>query len=368
MTTRKIIHLDCDCFFAAVEVRDKPALCGRPVAVGGAPDRRGVIATCNYEARAFGVHSAMASAQARKLCPGLVILPPNFDKYRRASQRIHQIFKRYTDLIEPLSLDEAYLDVTDCSHYGNSATRIAAAIRREVRHTTQLTISAGIAPNKFLAKIASDWRKPDGLFTLAPADVGAFIVALPVQRIHGVGSVTQKKMKHLGITTCADLQAWSRLDLHRQFGRFGERLYHLCRGEDDRPVEASRRHKSVSVENTYNTDLPDLDAWLAALPDLFAGLERRWQKLDNSYAIGSLYVKVRYADFKQAGCQSSVCLLAPTSYAALFTQLWEKRAAPARLLGVGIHLRDSTSPLQPDLFPQEKQKALQLQRLGKEFK
>lgn len=366
--TRKIIHLDCDCFFAAVEIRDRPALRGRSVAVGGDPKRRGVIATCNYEARAFGVHSAMASAHALKLCPGLVILPPNFDKYRRASKRIQQIFKRYTDLIEPLSLDEAYLDVTHCPLYGNSATRIAEAIRREVRQTTQLTISAGVAPNKFLAKIASDWRKPDGLFTLAPDAVDAFIVDLPVKRIHGVGRVTQKKMAGLGIATCADLQTWSRLDLHRQFGSFGERLYHLCRGIDERPVEASRRHKSVSVENTYDTDLPDLAAWLAALPDLFEGLERRWQKIDNSYAIGSLYVKVRYADFQQAGRQSSDQPLLAQSFAELFTQLWDKRAEPARLLGVGIHLRDSDQPLQPDLFPQEKQKALQLRRLGKEIK
>lgn len=355
---RKIIHLDCDCFYAAVEVRDKPALRGRPVAVGGDPSRRGVIATCNYEARAFGVHSALASAQALKRCPDLVILPPDFAKYRRVSQQIRQIFAHYTDLIEPLSLDEAFLDVTASPLFDNSATRIAAAIRADVRRDIRLTISAGVAPNKFLAKVASDWRKPDGLFTLAPAQVAAFVKTLPVKRIFGVGQVTQQKMQALGLTTCGDLQQLSQRELAQQFGSFGERLYHLCRGEDDRPVEPSRRHKSVSVENTYAEDLPDLDAWQEALPDLFEDLLRRWQRLDSSYTQASLHAKVRYQDFVQAGCQASQLPLTLESFAGLFRQLWEKRQAPARLLGIGIRLKDSDGALQPDLFPEEKRKAL----------
>lgn len=355
---RKIIHLDCDCFFAAVEVRDRPALRGRPVAVGGDPSRRGVIATCNYEARAFGVHSAMSSAQALRLCPELVILPPAFDKYHRVSQEIRQIFLRYTELVEPLSLDEAFLDVTDSPQFGNSATRIAAAIRKDVRQATQLTISAGVAPNKFLAKIASDWRKPDGLFTLAPAAVPAFVRELPVKRIFGVGQVTQKKMQSLGIATCGDLQQLSRLELAQHFGSFGERLYHLCRGEDDRPVEPSRRHKSVSAETTFASDLGTLDDWLAVLPDLLDDLRARWRRLDSSYTIAGISAKVRYQDFVQSTCQANSQALDIEGFEELFRQLWERRASPARLLGLGIRLKDESLPSQPDLFPEEKLAAL----------
>lgn len=360
---RKIIHLDCDCFFAAVEVRDRPELRGQCVAVGGDPGKRGVIATCNYEARAFGVRSAMASAQALKLCPRLVILPPRFEAYRQVSRQIQQIFSRYTQLIEPLSLDEAYLDVSDCPQFANSATRIAAAIRAEVKAQTQLTISAGVAANKFLAKIASDWDKPDGLFTLAPADVPAFIQRLPVRRIPGVGRATWAKMQSLGLETCADLQHLSRLELHRHFGSFGERLYQLCRGEDERPVVTSRRHKSVSVETTFDEDKHTLDDWLGALPALLGDLQRRANRLDSSYGIAAIQAKVRYQDFTQAGCQHSQPQADIDSYRDLLCQLWQKRAAPIRLLGIGMRLKDEELALQPDLFPQEKQAALRQQAL-----
>lgn len=356
---RKIIHVDCDCFYAAVETRDNPALKGQPVAVGGAPDQRGVIATCNYEARAFGVHSAQPSAKALQLCPSLIILPPDFAKYRQASQQIRDIFTRYTELVEPLSLDEAYLDVTDCQQHDNSATRIADAIRQTVRQEVRLTVSAGVAPNKFLAKIASDWRKPDGLFTIAPGAVADFIKALPTRRIHGVGPATLKKLLALDYNTCADLQSASRLELQQHFGKFGERLYHLCRGEDERPVEATRRHKSVSVENTFTTDLFTLEEWLAELPALFDDLKKRATKLDTSYGIGSLYAKVRYQDFTQAGVQASGKSPSIKAFAALFRQLWIKRAQPARLLGIGIKLKDENPQAQMDLFPEEKQIALQ---------
>lgn len=356
---RKIIHLDLDCFFAAVEMRDNPALNGQPVAVGGAPDKRGVVATCNYTARAFGVHSAMATAQALKLCPKLVVVPPSFDKYRDASRQILQIFQRYTPIIEPLSLDEAYLDVTTCDLYHNSATRIAEAIRRDVKRDTKLTISAGIAANKFLAKIASDWRKPDGIFTLPPDAVADFVQQLPVNRIHGVGKVTQRKMTALHLSTCGDLQALPRQALVRHFGhKFGERLYQLCRGIDTRAVEPSRRHKSVSVELTYDNDLADIGDWLQALDALFERLTSRYERLDDSYVITGLYAKVRYHDFKQGTCQSRYNGLTQTSFAALFQQLWGRRQAAARLLGVGVRLADRPAPLQPDLFPDAMQRAL----------
>lgn len=359
---RKIIHVDCDCFYAAVETRDNPALKGLPVAVGGTPDQRGVIATCNYEARAFGVRSAQPSSKALQLCPQLIILPPHFAKYRQASQQIHKIFARYTELIEPLSLDEAYLDVTDCPQHHNSATLIAESIRQTIKDEVHLTVSAGAAPNKFLAKIASDWNKPDGLFTIAPAAISQFIETLPVKRIHGVGPATLKKLHSLGFETCADLQQASRLELQQHFGKFGERLYHLCRGEDNRSVEPSRRYKSVSVENTFNTDLYTIDEWLAELPALFDDLKKRATKLDSSYGIGSIYAKVRYQDFTQAGVQASNKTPSTKTFATLLKQLWIKRSEPVRLIGIGIKLKDEETLTQLDLFPKEKQAALLQQR------
>ena len=227
--SRKIIHVDCDCFYAAVEVRDDPRLRGRPVAVGGDPQRRGVIATCNYPAREFGVRSAMASSQALRLCPELVILPPDFDKYRRVSGQIQDIFRTFTNIIEPLSLDEAFLDVTESPLHANSATRIAEAIRRKVRETVNITVSAGVAPNKFLAKVASDWRKPDGLFVSTPEEVAAVVAQLPGQRLSGVGRVTEDERAALGITTCGARQPPPRRGQAHPRGRCGARAAPLGR-------------------------------------------------------------------------------------------------------------------------------------------
>ena len=270
MASRKIIHVDCDCFYAAIEMRDDPALAGKPLAVGGSADRRGVIATCNYEARAYGVRSAMASGQALKLCPDLLIVKPRMDAYKAVSREIQAIFREYTELIEPLSLDEAYLDVTDCPHFAGSATRIAQDIRRRVSQDLHITVSAGVAPNKFLAKIASDWKKPNGLFVITPEQVEDFVAALPVSKLHGVGKVTADKLGRLGIRTCSDLREWNKLALVREFGSFGERLWGLARGIDERAVQTDSRRQSVSVENTYDKDLPDLPACLEQLPQLLA--------------------------------------------------------------------------------------------------
>ncbi|WP_101676338.1 DNA polymerase IV [Alloalcanivorax mobilis] len=360
----KIIHVDCDCFYAAVEVRDDPRLRGRPVAVGGDPNRRGVIATCNYPAREFGVRSAMASSQALRLCPELVILPPDFDKYRRVSGQIQEIFRSFTPLIEPLSLDEAFLDVTDTPLHSNSATRIAEAIRQRVREQLRITVSAGVAPNKFLAKVASDWRKPDGLFVVTPDQVEAFVAALPVKRISGVGRVTEDKLTALGIHTCGDLQRLGRTELARHFGSFGERLYHLARGEDDRQVQTSRRRKSVSVERTYHEDKRTLSEWQRELDDLLEKLEQRVARLDAHYVIQGLTVKVRYNDFRIVSADTTGSRLQREPFARLLEQLWEKRADPARLLGLGVKLRDLKSPQQPDLFPDERDAALRSQRAG----
>lgn len=360
--SRKIIHVDCDCFYAAVEMRDDPSLRNRPVAVGGDPHRRGVIATCNYPARHFGVHSAMASSQALRLCPELVIVPPNFDKYRKVSTQIHDIFRRYTSLIEPLSLDEAFLDVSASDQFDNSATRIAEALRQDIRRELGITVSAGVAPNKFLAKVASDWRKPDGLFVIPPAQVEAFVAALPVKKISGVGRVTAERMAGLNLHTCGDLQGMSRLELSQHFGSFGERLYHLSRGQDDRPIQTGRRRKSVSVERTYDKDQPDLNAWLRELDGLLEKLKARFAKLDQHYLISGLTAKVKYQDFVSLSCDKAGDDLDPAHFEALLRQLWERRQGPARLIGIGARLRDLKAPQQPDLFPEEREKALRQQR------
>lgn len=359
---RKIIHLDCDCFYAAVEIRDRPELATRPVAVGGDPQRRGVIATCNYVARRYGIHSAMPSAQALKLCPQLVILPPKFEKYRAISQQILTIYQRYTELIEPLSLDEAYLDVTHTSAYHNSATLIATAIRHEVKERIGITVSAGVAPNKFLAKIASDWHKPDGLFVITPEQVADFMLALPVAKIPGVGPVTQKALAQHQLHLCADVQQMSRFDLHQHFGRFGEQLYDYSRGLDERPVQSQRRRKSVSVEETFATDLSTFQQWQQELAVLCEELSQRLQRLDHHYVVQGCTVKVRYQDFTIRTSDGPSGIIEPATFAPLLQSLWERRQDPIRLLGIGVRLRDEASSKQWDLFEDEKHQALLKQR------
>lgn len=338
---RKIIHVDCDAFFAAIEMRDDPSLANRPMAVGGSADQRGVIATCNYEARAYGVRSAMASAHALKLCPDLLIVRPRREAYREASQEIHTIFRTYTDLIEPLSLDEAFLDVTGCEHFAGSATRIAQDIRRRVWQQLRITVSAGVAPNKFLAKIASDWKKPDGLFVITPAQVDEFVLGLPVTKLHGVGRVTAEKLQRMGIRTCADLRARNRLDLLRDFGSFGERLWGLAHGIDERPVQVESRRQSVSVENTYDRDLPDLAACLERLPELLQELTRRMARLDSRYRPGKPFVKLKFHDFTQTTLEQSGAGLELEDYADLLAVAFARGKRPVRLIGVGVRLIDS---------------------------
>lgn len=337
---RKIIHIDCDCFYAAIEMRDDPTLGNRPVAVGGAADRRGVIATCNYEARAYGVRSAMASAHALKLCPDLLILRPRMDAYREASREIHAIFRTYTDLIEPLSLDEAYLDVSGCEHFSGSATRIAQDIRRRVWQQLRITVSAGVAPNKFLAKIASDWKKPDGLFVITPGEVEGFVSVLPVSRLHGVGRVTAEKLARLGIRDCGDLREWDKLALVREFGAFGERLWGLARGIDERAVQVESRRQSVSVEQTYDQDLPDLAACRACLPELLEQLERRLARLDSGYRPGKPFVKLKFHDFTQTTLEQSGAGLTLEDYAELLAGAYARGGRPVRLIGIGVRLID----------------------------
>ncbi|MFV8825586.1 DNA polymerase IV [Thauera sp. WH-2] len=352
--TRKIIHCDCDCFYASVEMRDDPALRGRPLAVGGRAETRGVIATCNYEARAFGVHSAMPTARALKLCPQLILLPPDFDRYREASRRILAIYRDYTPLVEPLSLDEAYLDVTGVDRCHGSASLMAQEIRERIRDEVGITASAGIAPNKFIAKVASDWNKPDGQFVVRPQDVDAFVAALPVKKIFGVGKVTAAKLNGLGVRTCGDLRAWSAADLTHAFGSFGASLYRLCRGIDERPVQPDRARKSLSVETTYTPDLRDLPACRAALLELLADFSRRFERARDRPPVHKAFVKVRFADFSRttAECVSS----APdeTTWLRLLDEAHARGAMPVRLLGVGVRFGEraegGTDVLQGSLF------------------
>ena len=335
---RKIIHCDCDCFYASIEMRDNPALRGKPIAVGGSPERRGVVATCNYEAREFGIHSAMASATARRLCPDLIIIRTDMDKYRLASSQIHEIFQRYTDLIEPLSLDEAFLDVSDCDEFRGSATRIAEAIRNEVREVVGITISAGIAPNKFLAKIASDWNKPDGQFAVLPNDVDDFVAKLAVKKLHGVGKVTAEKMLRLNLRTCKDLENFGADALTEHFGSFGERLFELSRGIDNRPVSTDRIRKSVSVENTFDTDLPDLDSSLEAMLGLLPKLELRLKRLDNHYSIKKQFVKLKFHDFVTTTVEMLSEDTNPDNYRTLCEQGFARGERAVRLIGVGVRV------------------------------
>jgi DNA polymerase-4 len=268
---RKIVHVDMDAFYASVEQRDDPALRGKPVVVAW-KGKRSVVCAASYEARKFGIRSAMPAVTAERLCPQAIFVAPDFTRYKAVSQAVREIFRRHTDLVEPLSLDEAYLDVTENKTGLPTATKVAIAIRRQIREELSLTASAGVAPNKFLAKIASDWRKPDGLFVIQPKDLDTFLPPLLVGRIPGVGRVTEARLKQVGIETVGDLRAFELGTLEAQFGRYGARLYELARGIDHDPVTPDRPTKSISAEDTFEQDVP-----LSETEDLIRRLaERVW--------------------------------------------------------------------------------------------
>lgn len=340
---RKIIHVDMDCYYAAIEMRDDPSLNNHPIAVGGSPDKRGVVATCNYEARSYGVRSAMPSAYAKRLCPGLIIVPPNFDKYRHDSKVIRGIFAQYTDLIEPLSLDEAYLDVTDCTEYKGSATYIAQAIRYQIFEKLQLTASAGVAPNKFLAKIASDWNKPNGQFVLTPDEVQGFVERLPVNKIHGVGKKTAEKFQRMGIDTCKELREIDLLTLSKTFGSFGQRLYELARGIDNRKVITHYPRKSLSVENTYDKDLVTLDECLEELPYLLQTLKRRVARSGVSAPVNKLFAKLKFSDFTATTVERTSFGINDDLFYELMEEGFYRREKSVRLLGIGVRFQASES-------------------------
>lgn len=347
---RKIIHCDADCFFAAVEAREDPSLRHRPMAVGGSHDRRGVISTCNYEARSYGVHSAMASAHAKRLCPSLIIVPPNMRLYKQISQQIHSIFYDYTDKVEPLSLDEAFLDVSESDLYQGSATLMAEHIRRRIEEELNITVSAGVAENKFIAKVASDWHKPNGLTVVPPAEVDAFVKNLPVKRVFGVGKVMAGKLRNLGVETCADLQLWSEVDLCQNFGSLGSRLYQLCRGIDNREVVSEWRRKSLSVEHTYPQDLPSVDHCLSQLPNLYGTLISRLDGLDKGYTVAKAFVKVKFANFQTTTMERLGTSMRISDFRSLCVNAVQRGGQPVRLLGLGVRLLDQSSREQRQLL------------------
>ena len=350
---RKIIHIDMDAFYASVEQRDDPSLAGRPVVVAW-KGARSVVCAASYEARKFGVRSAMPALRAERLCPEAVFVPPDFTRYRTASRAARDIFSRYTDLIEPLSLDEAYLDVSSNKLGLPTATAVASHIRAAIESELQLTASAGIAPNKFLAKIASDWNKPNGQFVIRPEQVESFLTPLPVGRIPGVGKVMEGKLKTLGIETVGTLRSWDGAVLEQHFGKYGRRLYELARGIDEHAVQSDRPTQSISAEDTFAEDVPlaDTEATLRRLA------EKVWAAALKEKRIGhTVVLKLKTAQFKTL-TRSLTPPTPPESCAALTDIALALRsrvvdeAALYRLVGLGLaNFREPAAPpVQPLLI------------------
>ena len=358
---RFILHVDMDAFYASVEVREQPGLAGRPVIVGGSPRGRGVVSAANYEARRFGIHSAMPTARAMRLCPDAVCLPGRMSLYASVSRQIREIFNRYSPLVEPLSLDEAFLDVTDSQRLFGSAAEIASAIKQAISNELSLVASVGIAPNKFIAKIASDLDKPDGFVEVMPEEVQAFLDPLPVSRIWGVGNATGKELDRLGITTIAQLRQQSEAVLQDRFGKFGNHLWRLANGMDDRPVVSDSEAKSISNETTFDSDISNRDtlrAWLMELTEQVC-----WRLRQQGLFGRTVQIKLRFADFStitrshtlpEATQQTKQVWQAVM---ALFDKAMQSESRRLRLVGVGVSGLSETAQrpqVQTDMFEQPK--------------
>lgn len=350
--TRKIIHIDMDCFFAAVEMRDNPNWRGRPLAVGGHEKQRGVISTCNYEARKFGVRSAMPTAQALKLCPGLLVVPGRMQVYKEVSKQIRGIFSRYTPLIEPLSLDEAYLDVTDSPQCHGSATLIAEAIRRDIWNELQLTASAGVAPIKFLAKVASDMNKPNGQFVIPPEQVQGVIDSLPLEKIPGVGKVSLEKLHQAGLYRCEDIKNSDYRELLRRFGRLGASLWKRSHGIDEREVVVERERKSVGVERTFSQNISTYQqCWQVIEEKLFPELEKRLEKASPEKAIIKQGIKMKFADFQLTTIEHVHNELDLVYFRTLLQDILQRqRGREIRLLGLSVMLKPEEQTRQLSFF------------------
>lgn len=353
MTDRRILHCDMDCFYAAVEVRDDPSLAGKPVVVGGTPEGRGVVAAASYEARRYGIHSAMSSAVAARRCPSIVFLRPDFSRYRRESEAIFAIFRDFTPMVQPASLDEAYLDVSEHLEMWGSATAIAREIRRRVREERRLTVSVGVGPNRLVAKIASDFDKPDGLTVVKPPQVEGFLAPLPVRRLHGVGPATEHSLAQMGIATVADLRRLEVEALVQRFGKWGEALHQYARGIDDRPVSLDRERKSLGTETTYARDLHELAEKEGEIVRLAGEVAEDLQK--RRLLARTVTIKVRYADFTtvtRGHTFTVACCDAPTLawHATALLRRTEAALRPVRLLGVTASNLLEGAPMQLPLF------------------
>ncbi|MFA0003360.1 DNA polymerase IV [Vibrio splendidus] len=349
---RKIIHVDMDCFYAAVEMRDNPSYRNRPLAVGGHEKQRGVLSTCNYEARKFGIRSAMPTGKALQLCPNLLVVPGRMSVYVEISKKIREIFSRYTSIIEPLSLDEAFLDVTDSKQCHGSATLIAEAIRHDIWNELNLTASAGIAPIKFLAKVASDMNKPNGQFVIPPQDVQAVIDELPLEKIPGVGKVSIEKLHQAGFFTCKDIKESDYRDLLLRFGRQGASLWKRSHGVDDREVIIERERKSVGVERTFTQNISTYEeCWLVIEDKLFPELETRLEKASPSKAIIKQGIKLKFADFQQTTIEHIHASLDREHFKELLSEILKRQQGrEIRLLGLSVMLQPKDQMRQLSFF------------------
>ncbi|MDH6026103.1 DNA polymerase IV [Vibrio splendidus] len=349
---RKIIHVDMDCFYAAVEIRDNPSYRNRPLAVGGHEKQRGVLSTCNYEARKFGIRSAMPTGKALQLCPNLLVVPGRMSVYVEISKKIREIFSRYTSIIEPLSLDEAFLDVTDSKQCHGSATLIAEAIRRDIWNELNLTASAGIAPIKFLAKVASDMNKPNGQFVIPPQDVQAVIDELPLEKIPGVGKVSIEKLHQAGFFTCKDIKESDYRDLLLRFGRQGASLWKRSHGVDDREVIIERERKSVGVERTFTQNISTYaECWQVIEDKLFPELETRLEKASPSKAIIKQGIKLKFADFQQTTIEHIHASLDREHFKELLSEILKRQQGrEIRLLGLSVMLQPKDQMRQLSFF------------------
>jgi DNA polymerase IV len=335
---RAIVHLDMDCFYAAIEVRDRPSLRGKPVGVGGARDRRGVLTTCNYEARKFGVRSAMPTFMALQRCPNLIVLPTRFDVYRREAAVIRGILYQFTSIIEPLSLDEAYLDVTT---HPSAPGALAHEIRSAIFCKTKLTASAGVGPNKLMAKIASEINKPNGQFEVKPEEVPEFMKDLPVRKIWGIGEKSERKLEELGVKTCGELQRFARSEFVDVFGKFGLDLYDLCRGIDHRPVEPDRPRKSLSAEETFAADLTTLEQCEEKLEELFQDLMADLAQKESTREITKIFVKLKFNDFTRTSAERAGLAPALEDFRSLLAEAFGRTGKPVRLVGVGVRFAET---------------------------
>lgn len=347
---KKIIHVDMDCFYAAVEVRDNPIYRGRPLAVGGHEKQRGVLSTCNYEARAFGVRSAMPTGQALKLCPQLLVVPGRMSVYKEISKQVRAIFERYTHIIEPLSLDEAFLDVTECQQHHGSATLIAEAIRKEIKQETGLTASAGVAPLKFLAKIASDENKPDGIFVVTPDQIQDVVDSLTLNKIPGVGKVSLERLNNAGFFTCKDIRQADYRELLLKFGKMGASLWKKSHGIDNREIVTFRERKSVGVERTFSENISTYEQCCDVIDSkLFPELTSRLQKANRP--IIKQGVKMKFADFQQTTIEHIHNELDLNHFKQLLADVIKRSdGREIRLLGLNVTLQPEIEAQQLSLL------------------